>query len=1284
MFKSQLEESYKIAMDNAAKTTLKNKTRFDRCVIASDLEPRDRVLIRNVRIRGKHKISDKWDSAVHVVVSRAEKMSSQVRLSLLPSARCLFDEPVQVKVGGLRSRQVVTMRARSTDEKGVVFSSTATVGSKGIGIVSRSKAGDIALSLASFVPGVEAVVWINGCNANALFPLYHKKQQILSPLLFDFSKGIPTESGAIIIKYALNNPLAEENKSSLVPIEQARGRFLFVASADDLHSNSKVYMEEMVERLKRHGKDNFESMCYPGAGHYMEPPYGPYCPSSFHRFAGMPVLWGGEARSHAAAEVHLWKKIQEFFKTYLSKDVETMNPVTEDYSPAWVETTAVIPQLGSPNAQEPPTSFSTAPDVADSAPNNEKRPSPLPISRRILQSLLSPAADVVKGVRPDSPPLSYLQLLDSAFSMVEDGEELYAQFMNTIQDPDLEPRDRVLIRNVRIRGNHKISDKWESAVHVVVSRAGTLPVYTVKPENKDGPSRTLHRDLLLPCRYLPQEEINEPVKRPEGRRPATRASPDVESDHSSEEDDELLPVCWFRQPPDVQGPTIPETSVHPDLSMIHNQHMQHVKPSGTGPDGNVIHANDVDYIPEIGKLPDMSDVGPDSPLALEKHTSCQGDAEIYLMLMSTRTRFQWFLNLPDVDVHKDQVPVVSDMTFSVHEEEGEGRMLAEATNERLLMADGVSRLDVNEGNISGVLFTPPGDGPFPAVLDLSTFKSEKRASLLANRGFVVLTVTVFNDKPANVKKMHLDYFEEAADFLKQHPKVGRKGIGIVSRSKAGDIALSLASFVPGVEAVVWINGCNANVAFPLYHKKQQILSPLLLDFQQEDDLNWDSKAYMEEMVERLKRHGKDNFESVCYPGAGHYMEPPYGPYCPSSFHGIVGKPALWGEKMSSQVRLRLLPRARCLFDEPVQVKVGGLRSRQVVTMRARSTDEKGVVFSSMATYRADGRGEIHLDRDPSLGWELRRGGTSGSAFSVHEEEGEGRMLAEAINERLLMADGVSRLDVNEGNISGVLFTPPGAGPFSAVLDLYVLGGLLSEKRASLLASRGFVVLTVVAFGYDDMPKNIKEVYLDYFEEAIQFLKRQDKVGSEGVGVISFSKTADVALSVASYLPDIEATVWINGCCSNTVLPLYYRKSQILSALMFDVSKVIPTESGAIMVKYVLNNPLAEENKDTLVPIEQARGHFLFVASEDDLNWDSKAYMEEMVERLKRHGKDNFESVCYPGAGHYLEPPYGPYCPSSFHGVVGKPVLWGEQSLNFRKDVLPSQTEFAAERQMSVR
>uniref|UniRef100_A0A3Q0S8N2 Acyl-coenzyme A thioesterase 1-like n=1 Tax=Amphilophus citrinellus TaxID=61819 RepID=A0A3Q0S8N2_AMPCI len=429
------------------------------------------------------------------------------------------------------------------------------------------------------------------------------------------------------------------------------------------------------------------------------------------------------------------------------------------------------------------------------------------------------------------------------------------------------------------------------------------------------------------------------------------------------------------------------------------------------------------------------------------------------------------------------------------------------------------------------------------------------------------------------------------------------------------------------------------------------------------------------------------------------------------------------EEMSSQVRLRLLPRATCLYDEPIQLKVAGLRWKQVVTMRATSTDERGVVFRSSATYRADGGGEVDLNRDPSLSGSyvgvepmgllqslkadtLHKYFYKNKAlsphivkFSVHDEEKDG-ILAEETNERFLMGEGVSRVSVKEGNIRGALFTPPGTvgsfplcqiggeacqirvgesrmyrqrnemgivaafchsdtgeGPFPAVLDLNTF---MSEKRACLLANKGFVVLAIAAL--NDRSGNIKEIHLDHFKEAlcvfITFLCVISQVGSKGVGIISRSKGADIALSLAAFVPGVKAVVWINGSSANVGIPLYYKKRQILSPLMLDFSKVIPTESGANLIKHALENPLAEGKTGTLIPIERASARFLFAAAEDDLNWDSKAYMEEMVKRLKRHGKENFESVLYPKAGHLLEPPYGPFCPSALHGMLNFSVVWG--------------------------
>ncbi|KAG7471732.1 zinc finger CCHC domain-containing 12-like, partial [Solea senegalensis] len=60
-------------------------------------------------------------------------------------------------------------------------------------------------------------------------------------------------------------------------------------------------------------------------------------------------------------------------------------------------------------------------------------------SRRIFDSLLPPAADVIKHLKPDTPPTVYLQTLDSAYGTVQDGDELYAKFMDTFQDAGEKP-----------------------------------------------------------------------------------------------------------------------------------------------------------------------------------------------------------------------------------------------------------------------------------------------------------------------------------------------------------------------------------------------------------------------------------------------------------------------------------------------------------------------------------------------------------------------------------------------------------------------------------------------------------------------------------------------------------------------------------------------------------------------------------------------------------------------------------------------------------------------------
>lgn len=56
-------------------------------------------------------------------------------------------------------------------------------------------------------------------------------------------------------------------------------------------------------------------------------------------------------------------------------------------------------------------------------------------NRRILESLLPPASDVVRQLSSSGHPRDYMRLLESAYGLVEDGEEIFAKFLNTNQDP---------------------------------------------------------------------------------------------------------------------------------------------------------------------------------------------------------------------------------------------------------------------------------------------------------------------------------------------------------------------------------------------------------------------------------------------------------------------------------------------------------------------------------------------------------------------------------------------------------------------------------------------------------------------------------------------------------------------------------------------------------------------------------------------------------------------------------------------------------------------------------
>jgi len=74
-----------------------------------------------------------------------------------------------------------------------------------------------------------------------------------------------------------------------------------------------------------------------------------------------------------------------------------------------------------------------------------------------------------------------------------------SRYDRTVRGNALEANDRVLVRKTKFEdGRHKLANKWEDKVYVVVKKLDGIPVYELRPEEGSGRSRRLHRNNILP------------------------------------------------------------------------------------------------------------------------------------------------------------------------------------------------------------------------------------------------------------------------------------------------------------------------------------------------------------------------------------------------------------------------------------------------------------------------------------------------------------------------------------------------------------------------------------------------------------------------------------------------------------------------------------------------------------------------------------------------------------------------------------------------------------------
>lgn len=138
-----------------------------------------------------------------------------------------------------------------------------------------------------------------------------------------------------------------------------------------------------------------------------------------------------------------------------------------------------------------------------------------------------------------------------------------------VRESTLQAGDRVLVKNVGIRAKHKIADRWSKTIYQVVKQIADSPVYVIKSLTNEGPERTLHRDLLLPCGFLTPTYSSDEDNRMEGKEKTTCSREPLivpEDDDEQAYDSDGEPDFYF--PQIMQDKTYPSIMIVKDVPYI--------------------------------------------------------------------------------------------------------------------------------------------------------------------------------------------------------------------------------------------------------------------------------------------------------------------------------------------------------------------------------------------------------------------------------------------------------------------------------------------------------------------------------------------------------------------------------------------------------------------------------------------------------------------------------------------------------------------------------------------
>lgn len=381
-----------------------------------------------------------------------------------------------------------------------------------------------------------------------------------------------------------------------------------------------------------------------------------------------------------------------------------------------------------------------------------------------------------------------------------------------------------------------------------------------------------------------------------------------------------------------------------------------------------------------------------------------------------------------------------------------------------------------------------------------------------------------------------------------------------------------------------------------------------------------------------------------------------------------------------------------LFTTPVSIELSGVNAGAHIRLELFLKDEAGTLWRSAGLYAVDSRGRVNP------GTSLSRGGTysgvdadglwwsmlpvgesdvrafqSGATVAAHMMGGpavkagaertyrlcataEDICLADRTISRRFLDPDVEVIPVQEARLRGRAFVRRSRqSSRGAILVMTGSGGGGEAAFSPLLASAGYDVFSIAHFNWPGRPPTLANIDLEYFAEAIKWMKV--RFGAARVAVQGASRGGELALLLGAYFPELVAGVTAIAANSHVfpgwtdeagwTVPAWTLRGRPLpfvslgpAAHLESLSPVDPRiQRNGILLAPFYDHSIKQATERAAIPVERISAPVLLISGEADGLWSSSAGSSRVIRRLERaNSAFPHHHLSLPNVGHVIRPP----------------------------------------------